>query len=189
MSSVGSTATALPHSMSDRDVALEHAGSGASELSTSGAPCDREPITLRGNSNQSFAEIVARYRASDVCPDCGMTRVVINVAARHQVYKAERVSPKTHCACPGGPAFAGIGATLARNPIELVGASVAAVRPLYYDENNRIRTIDGETRGVIESIDERRAVRIRFEGHEQLYPCSAESVTTVVRVLSAWVKS
>jgi hypothetical protein len=60
--------TAIPRQMTDHDIRTTiDDGGGAHadvEMSTSGAPCDREPIGLQGRTNASFAEIVAAVRAA-----------------------------------------------------------------------------------------------------------------------------
>lgn len=49
-----------------------------------------------------FHEVVRRLREAMKCPTCGKTQAVVNVARRG--YVAERVTPETHCMCPGSPA-------------------------------------------------------------------------------------
>jgi hypothetical protein len=65
---------------------------------------------MPNHHNASFAEVVATLRDVDLCPACGKTRVVLNVASRG--FTPERVTAATHCACPGGPAYAVVDSTV-----------------------------------------------------------------------------
>lgn len=62
----------------------------------------------------SYHAIVGRMRDASKCPDCGKPTAVMNVAGHRQAFRAERITAATHCACPGGPAYAGIGSTVER---------------------------------------------------------------------------
>lgn len=63
-------------------------------------------------SNLAFHQVVGALRDASVCPTCGKPTAVINTARRG--FRPERISADTHCACPGGPAYAGVGSTIAR---------------------------------------------------------------------------
>lgn len=55
----------------------------------------------RANPHEPIAAFLERYRTAAICPTCGKTTAVINVARRG--FRAERVSAETHCVCRGGP--------------------------------------------------------------------------------------
>lgn len=50
-----------------------------------------------------LCKLAAQLHNAEVCDVCGKSRVVVNMAYRG--YRAERVTPATHCACVGGPAY------------------------------------------------------------------------------------
>lgn len=55
----------------------------------------------------SLRDVVAAIRDGERCNDCGKTRAVINANAIAGLrgYREEKITPETHCACPGGPAY------------------------------------------------------------------------------------
>lgn len=129
--SVATTTTALPHQMTDAEIMREHQrdldvhgdvddggaayaeGRDSIEISTSGAPCDREPvmrISPEAAAKMPLHKFMQLLRDSDLCGECGKTRAVMNIARRG--FTPERVTAETHCACVGGPAYTGIGGTL-----------------------------------------------------------------------------
>lgn len=78
-----SRGSALPHPMTAADVLAEH----------------------QATPQVSFSVLVGALRAANACGACGKTRVVLNISGHGRPFRAERVSPATHCACEGGPAY------------------------------------------------------------------------------------
>jgi hypothetical protein len=104
--------SALPGPMPDDEVIAEHDGDRMLQEHTTATARVLAEANDTASSVRPLHEVMAALRNSDRCPDCKKTRTVLNIAARHSSYRAERVTPETHCACIGGPAYAGIGGGL-----------------------------------------------------------------------------
>lgn len=68
--------------------------------------------------HQSFFATLHQLREAFRCPTCGKSRAVMNVAPRG--FRAEKVTPDTHCHCPDSPIVKAQAAG-ALNPLEPVG--------------------------------------------------------------------
>jgi hypothetical protein len=74
----------------------------------SGRAVDRRPAR---REHMSFGAVVKALREKAKCGVCSKTTLVFDVSAvplerrsRQTMFRPERVSVETHCACPGGPA-------------------------------------------------------------------------------------
>jgi hypothetical protein len=86
-------------------------GERAKVYIATGAEFNRRRQATLARTDVGFAETIELLRDANRCPECGKTRAVFNVASRG--FRAERITAETHCACPGGPAYAGIGSRAA----------------------------------------------------------------------------
>lgn len=48
-----------------------------------------------------FKATIDAFRRASLCSICGKSKAVLNVASRG--FRAERVTPDSHCICPNGP--------------------------------------------------------------------------------------
>jgi hypothetical protein len=68
-------------------------------------------VALPGGQHMGFGAVVKALREKAKCEACSKTTLVFDVSAvplerrsRQTMFRPERVSVETHCACPGGPA-------------------------------------------------------------------------------------
>lgn len=120
---------AMPHPMSEEDVVREHQDSLARVVDEHDAHLHGEhaehgqddanggyfldhaataPGEPRSRKESIFLAVQA-IRDAERCDVCGKTKALINWG---RGFRPEKPTPATHCACPGGPAYAGIGGTL-----------------------------------------------------------------------------
>lgn len=191
--------TALPTSMSAEDVARETAPSSAEQfyahrleqLREETAPGDDQVVRLdllrdslraaagcvAPDMRTPFFALVERMRATTICPRCNKTRVLLTLSASYQRHSEERPDPKIHCACPGGPAYAGVGA-------RFVDRSIVAKHQLMYclGVHGPLKYIEPGTAGRITNISGRIAT-IAFDGHAQPYQHNADRIADIVELV------
>lgn len=72
-----------------------------------------------GTKNSGFFAMVNRLRERSRCATCGKATIVVNVARRG--FRAEKITPATHCLCEGSP-LRQSGVLDALSPLELAGS-------------------------------------------------------------------
>jgi hypothetical protein len=102
--------SALPKPMDAAEIA-RHMAEHLEDQARTLEEYHRRPLSPAEMAKLPFHQVVQRLRSVDVCDDCGKSRVLMNSVSRG--FRAEKADPAIHCACPGGPAYAGIGSTLA----------------------------------------------------------------------------
>jgi hypothetical protein len=67
--------------------------------------------SLAEAKGMGFFAVLQRLRDLTKCPDCGKSTAVFNANGKRRGFKAESVTPESHCGCPprdgrpAGPAF------------------------------------------------------------------------------------
>lgn len=138
----------------------------------------RETVgTISPDMRTPFFQLVERLRNGDRCDCCGKTRVLIRLSAAYKRETEERPDPTFHCSCPGGPAYAGVGARY-RN------AAVVARHQLLYVEGTRgpVRYIAEGTRGRVTAIAGHIATVV-FEGHVQSYLQHTDRLHDIIAIV------
>jgi hypothetical protein len=160
--------SALPKSMPADEVAREQADDHVVRVDLRVAPDMRTP----------FHVLVARMRASNVCPRCDKTRVLLDLSAPHVRVKTERPDPAVHCACPGGPCYTGTRFT--------EGAAVVAIARLQYfvGHSSALRYVEIGTHGVVRDLTGPYAAVV-FDGHRQPYLQHSSRLEQIVELAPA----
>lgn len=70
-----------------------------------------------------FAQTISALRTAMLCPECGLTQVVVNVAGHGRPFLAERITRDRHCHCPGSPVLEHIRQHVAADVAKRVGAA------------------------------------------------------------------
>lgn len=114
-----------PH---EAGILAERDRANAKALSESSSPVIRElagdldridhKLATLEKKNLSFKEALEAFRQASLCPTCGKATAVLNVASRG--FRAERVTPASHCTCTGGPVDLQTRGHL--QPLELAGS-------------------------------------------------------------------
>lgn len=181
MSRAGPTAT-IPHSMPESDVLKEHEDGLARVLDEGDlhlraanhvAPDEPARIAEQPMSRQeSLFKAISTIRDAQRCPTCGKTRAVINIG---RGIRPEKVAPETHCACPGGPAYASLvgvafafGTRGARFRVETDSVDCVVLRDL--GPWNERQTITNDVEAVVTTLARKLGARrlFYFDSMEQL---------------------
>lgn len=194
--------SALPKPMDAADVAREHesehepssaeqyyahraeqmADTAAGNLALLGANLRQAVAVTPTTATVPFFQLVDQVRNSDRCPRCHKTRVLISLSTARVGVREERPDPRIHCACPGGPAFAGAG-SVPRSKFA-IGTRVRAFQriPNAWGRGAPIDWITVGTPGTITHLEGHIAA-IAFDGHVQPYQHNADALGDIVAVV------